>query len=193
MKIPAEIVQAGKAACQRYVAAKRAGESENMACIIAMRCPPGTRYSERAFLEGTGHNPFGKQSDFLTKVMLEDAKKAGIDTTGKVFKSGLADGRGFRDPLAWVSSLADVKRVCELRNRSCEGAVSHKSYRPDPTPDIPLADDIIEEFAVKEVLKNPETVRKMTPLELKEKIIHEHGAPARGGGTDKPRRKPKVA
>lgn len=180
MDAPPEVVSAGRYAVERYMAAKKAGESENMAVIIAMRTPPGTRYTERAFMEGRAHNPFGSQSDLLNRVAIADANEAGISTAGKVFMGGLADGRMFRDPMAWVSGYDDVKRVCAMRGRSCEGAVNYRAPDMPPTPDVPLAEDLIQEMALKECVENPDEVRKMKKGDLREKVIHKYGAPARG-------------
>ena len=69
-----------------------------------------------------------------------NAKRLGIDTTGKTWFPSLArKGRGLgRDPDAWVGQAegrGHIKRVCRKNNWSCEGSVKHKMRLEGPSPD----------------------------------------------------------
>ena len=80
---------------------------------------------------------------WIGDVYSKEAKAAGVDITGKVYKSSLADYPG--DQTAWVSDRHDVQRVCEEKGMSCRGAVNVKAQEPISAPvDAPLASDIID-------------------------------------------------
>jgi hypothetical protein len=49
----------------------------------------------------------------------------------------------------WVSSRADVKRICAEKNWDCEGSVSHKSVWDKPRADeqpYKVADDLVDNY-----------------------------------------------
>lgn len=183
--VPEEISSAAPAVQEHFIRMIEEGVSPSLALMFALKSPPGAKGTDRAFFEGCGHaSTLGIKDPWMDRVAHKEAREAGIATSGKTYKSGLADGRMWRDPLAWVGSADDVKKVCELRGYSCRGAVNYRNTRQvEPAPDVPLAPDIIAEFAQQKIAADPDIARKMSARELTEKIIHEHGSPARGKET----------
>lgn len=161
---------------ERYDAMIAAGESPMMAEMLALQCPPGIGGgAERTFFEGRGANPMAGMPEWQARGALAMAKKAGIVTAGKIYKPSLADKRGPADPLAWVSDLHDVKRVCELRNYEARGAVRHTARELPPVEAPRLAPDIVDDFVQQEIAKEP--LKKHNIGELREKVIEKHGRP----------------
>jgi hypothetical protein len=82
------------------------------------------------------------------KTLLAEAKAAGVNPRGKVYKGGLADFPG--DPRAWVESRGDCIRLAEERGITLEGGINYKppeTVAPTDWSDKPyrVADDIIED------------------------------------------------
>ena len=174
MDIPFSVRQAGREAIATYKEALPYGE--RWAEMVATRTPPGTKGTDRAFLEGRQNN---QQLDDLPKrqaqYMVREAKRAGINISGKHYVAGIADKRGWRDPAAWVSSNDDVLRVAHARRLSVSGTVN---YDPGPAPIKPkvLSESIIKDEMKKELRKNP----KANKGELREKIIDKHAYKVKG-------------
>jgi hypothetical protein len=105
-----------------YESMREAGESHNIAEMCAFRKGP-TLETDTTFTRGYGTHPFGKRppNPLAAKRYLAEAKKAGVNISGKRYLSGLARFPG--DPQAWVTSKSDVKKLCESRGWGCEGAV----------------------------------------------------------------------
>lgn len=103
----------------------------------------------------------------LTKLYKQRAAAAGVSTQGKHYFGKIADSMG--DPEAWVSSRADIKRVCEKRGWGCEGPGI--KVRPAVGPDEPgpyekpyrVADDVVSEAAELRIEKDGLT--DLTPKE----------------------------
>lgn len=129
-----------------YVALRMDGMSHPLAEMLALQSPPMSN-TDREFLEGRGgcYDQFkGQQEvgDYYSRL----ARGAGVDTTGKVYLSGLAAYPG--DPRAWVSGRGDVKKVCEERGWSCDGSVKVKGeVRVDTWGKYEVAPDIVRERA----------------------------------------------
>lgn len=171
-----ECVAAG--CVERYDALIKAGNSPGFAVMLAMRQPPGARGTERAFLEGdTIHHGLQHLPESMQMFHIAKARLAGINPTGKVYKSGLADNRGPGDPAAWVSSNEDVIAACRAKNRNCSGAINYQADELPPKPDVPLHPSLVAEFAQQEIAKDPRWKNK--PQELREKVIAEHGPACR--------------
>jgi hypothetical protein len=176
MSIPESVLSLGPDAVATYKAALPYGE--RWAEMCATRCPPGTKGSERAFLEGRQNN---EQFDTLPKrqaqYMIREAKQAGINPSGKYYCAGIADGRGWRDPAAWVSSNDDVLKVAKARRMAVSGSVN---YDPGPAPPQRklLAESIVRDEVRKEKRKNPTANAK----ELRAKVIEKHAYRAKGRG-----------
>lgn len=119
---PYPVVSTDPLAQARYEAMRATGQSHRFAEMAALRVFPGVM-TDSVFLEGhcNGSQFAGQEKigDHYRKI----AEDAGQDVKGKVYISGLAQFPG--DPRAWVDGRGDVKRLCEERNWSCDGAVSH--------------------------------------------------------------------
>lgn len=75
---------------------------------------------------------------------LNAAREAGVNPDGKVYDSRIAAFPG--DPEAWVGSVDEVRAVLEKRNWGCTGDMTVKCEPVPTAPDIPLADDIVEDL-----------------------------------------------
>lgn len=170
MSVPTEVMRAGPSAVETYLESIESGATEKFAVMCALRVPPGTKGSDRAFMEGRCNN---QQLDdlppLMAKYMVNEAKAAGINVTGKHYVSGLADSRAWQDPAAWVSSVDDVKRVAAARNLHVQGAVTHEGVREAPKRKQ-LSERIIKEEVARESRLNP----KAKAGELREKVIKNH-------------------
>ena len=157
---------------RRYEQLRKRGLSHNMAEILAFKQAPGTRYTEKAFLEGLKMN----MDDPVDRLVVETAQKAGVNTHGKVYVSGLADQRGPADPAAWVSTASDVISVAKRRQRQVDGALR---YDPGPVqpvePKRTIAPDLMKQL-VKQYRKQPK-YRKMKLSHLKREIVEKHAPP----------------
>jgi hypothetical protein len=174
MDIPFSVRERGREAVETYQRALPHGE--RWAEMCALQCPPGTKGTERAFLQGRNNM---EQFDSLPKrqaqYVLRDARRAGINPSGKVYCAGLADNRGWQDPAAWVSSNDDVLKVAKARRLAVSGSVN---YDPGPEPINPklLSERIIKDEMRKELRQNP----KANKGELREKIIDKHAYRVKG-------------
>jgi hypothetical protein len=125
----------------RYEMMRQAGESHNMAEMLATRSFPGLK-TDSIFNEGRCNgNQFEscpQRGDWLR----EQAEAAGVSTTGKYHCSGLARFPG--DPKAWVNDRADVLRVARENGMNVRGYVDYEAPEVEPTPDIPIADDLVQ-------------------------------------------------
>lgn len=148
-----------------------------MAELLQARQAPGTKNTDRAFLEGMSSGLTHGIDPMFAEQYYARARKAGINPTGKVFISQL--GRA-EDPLAWVSDLSDVKKACIAKGHGCE-PLGIKPVEKDPGPDIPLAADIVDDLAERRMEENPDLKAKIQEnpkklQELKEEVIDKHGA-----------------
>lgn len=175
MDIPWDVKAAGRAAIDTYLRSRAAGGSEKFAAMCALQTPPGSKGSDRAFMEGRMNN---QQLDGMPRRQAEyisrDARAAGINISGKYYCGGLADQRGWKDPEAWVSSSDDVLRVAKKRGKSVSGSVNYDAGPPPPPKRVALSERIIKEEIARERRLNPGL--KVT-RELREKIIHRHAHP----------------
>lgn len=167
MLVELPIISTDPAVQSFYEQMRHAGETHNMANMLAVRRAPGAR-TDREFLRGH-HSGSQFASDPTTgNEYSRIAKAAGVSPTGKVYKSSLARFPG--DPLAWVTGRGDVKRRCVQEGWSCEGAVTHK-VAPRQAPSIPLAQDIVDQHADQIIADDPSkaTKRKEVEAEVREK------------------------
>jgi len=170
MALPPDIQNADHATQAHYRQMVRDGQSPRFAEMCALQCPPGTRGTERAFMEGRNNNEQldgmpRKQAQWLSK----EAREAGISISGKYYCGGIADSRGWKDPEAWVSSNDDVLRVAKKRRMMVTGSVNY-----DPGPEPPkrklISESIVNDLVAKERKKNPSA----KVGELREKVIEKH-------------------
>jgi len=154
--IPAHIKALGIEACRLYQNAIDNGATEAFADMVAHQIPPGTKGSDRAFMEG---RLSGNWMDGMPKAaaqrMVRQARAAGINTTGKFYMGGLADKRAHLDPHAWVDSVADVKRVAKARDLEVRGIVDYTPPERPPKKSVGIAPDILNKAVKAEMEKNP--------------------------------------
>lgn len=154
-----------------YERLRAAGQTHLIAEMLAFRKPPGLNGSERAFFENRLLSHGFDECDPLADTFISEAKASGIDITGKVYQSTIADHRAHLDPQAWVSDTHDVIATAKERNLNLRGSVRVDAITDlDPTPDIPLADDIVER-EIKTLLATDPTKRGSDPRELREEVI----------------------
>lgn len=176
MKIPSEVERAGREAVESYKRALPYGE--RWATMVALQTPPGTSGTDRAFMEGRMNN---QQLDDMplrqAKYVAAEAREAGINISGKHYVGGIADGRGWRDPEAWVSNNDDILKVAQKRRLAVSGTVN---YDPGPAPPQRklISEKIVREEVAKERRRNPGA----KVGELREKVIEKHSYRLKGRG-----------
>lgn len=154
------------------------GCTPRLADMLASRSFPGTKGTDRAFLQGRPTD--GAQFEHVPLVgrhHLALAERAGVSVTGKVYNGTLARFPG--DPEAWVSGLGDVRRVCESRGWAAEGAITVKApsdVEPVATP-YRVADDLVERYVEDAIDENPDLAPKRAAVkeELAHKLAGIHG------------------
>ena len=137
------------------------GCAPSLADMLASRKFPGTKGTDRSFMQGRKLD--GSQFEGIPLVgnhHLCVAQKAGVNPAGKYYSGPLARYPG--DPEAWVDSVHDVKRICEKRGWECEGAIKVESPRYSGTEPGPyrVADDIVDDHLSHVLSERPELVPK---------------------------------
>jgi hypothetical protein len=125
---------------ERYLDMRLAGESRNMAEMLATRTFPGVK-TDAVFNEGKFSGDSGLVGAEQTWLRAR-AEAAGVSTAGKWYCRGLASYPG--DPNAWVGDRGDVLRVAREKNMTVHGYVEHRGREADPGDDLTIADDIID-------------------------------------------------
>ena len=170
MELPFEIANAPEHVQDHYRKMIQDGQSVQFALMCSLQQPPGTKGSDRAFMEGRYS---GNWLDELPKRqanwMVKEARAAGINPAGKFYLSGIADKRGHLDPEAWVDSVDDVKRVAKARNLNVQGMVNVQASEV-PRKDVALSPKIEQELAKKEISKQP----KLSMADAVEKVRKKH-------------------
>jgi hypothetical protein len=147
------IVSSNRALQQDYVDSRKQGNSHNVAEILAKRRPPAS-LTDREFNMGRHNNNQFADCPALGNYYRDIANKAGVATAGKYYVTGL--GRFPGDPRAWVRSRGEVLAIAKERNLVLDGLVSYRGdHVPDPTPDIPLAEDLWEQATNEILAKSP--------------------------------------
>lgn len=140
-----------------YRRLRRAGNAPGFAAMLALRSPPGSR-SDREFCRDFAH---GKQFDNMGRAsreyILREAKRAGINITGKIFKSGLGKPS---DPLAWVADRHDVLKTAQAKNLFVRGRVNYDPPELPPPPPTPLAPDMLKNRVLRQTAANPDLAAK---------------------------------
>jgi len=172
-ELPYEIKNAPKHVQEHYKKVLAMGYGERWALMTALRQPPGTRGTDRAFMQGRLD---GNWMDGIpprqAKKMVREAKAAGIDISGKYYMGGLADRRGHLDPEAWIDSVGDIKRVARKRNLNVSGIVNIEGHEVEPTKPA-LNQKIVNRLAKQAMASNP----KLTKAEAVSLVKQKH-APA---------------
>lgn len=169
--IPAHILAHSREAVRIYESALSNGATEAFAEMAALQSPPGTRGSERAFMEGRMDGSWmNSMPEHVARRMVRQAEKAGINTTGKFYMGGLADKRAHMDPEAWVESTDDVRRVAKKRSLEVHGIIDYVPPEAPPPKPIGLSKKIINENVKKELKKNPAMRREDAVEKVKDRM-----------------------
>jgi hypothetical protein len=150
------------------------GNNSGFAAMLAQRRPPGSKGTDRAFLEGT-HGWADRMWPVNARNIHSIAKKAGISTQGKIYKGGL--GRP-NDPMAWISSAGDVLAAAKAKGYTVTGAVNYQAPAQQPKR-IKMADDVAHDYMRRELAADPALAEKVKKkpkklMELKEKVVEKH-------------------
>jgi hypothetical protein len=168
MDIPLEVRQRGREAIDLYTRALPHGD--RFAAMVALQAPPGTKGTDRAFMQGRLNNEqLNDMPSRQAKYVAAEAKRAGIDISGRYYCGGVADKRGWRDPQAWVGGNDDVLRVAKARRMIVEGSVNY-----DPGPSPPQRKLISESIVQDEIKKAQRKDPTAKVGELREKVIEKH-------------------
>lgn len=157
-------VSGDRAVQARYEDLRLAGESHNMAELLATRSFPGLR-TDSIFNEGRCNGNQFEQCPDRGEYYRRIAEAQGVSTTGKSYLSGLAQYPG--DPRAWVSDRGDVLRVARENNLTVSGYVEYAPPEAEPRPPVTIAKDIVEREVADIVTKYPD----LTEDEVREKVI----------------------
>lgn len=171
MKYPNELKYASASVRRRYEAMIADGQTESWALMCALQQPPGTKGSDRAFMEGRNNNEWmANLPPAQAARMVREARAMGINTSGKFYMGGIADRRGHLDPEAWVSSVDDVKRVAVKRDLEVHGSVEYTPPQKEHKK-VDIAPDILAEQVRKERKKNPKLSKGEATEKVKDRIV----------------------
>jgi hypothetical protein len=170
--LPFDLQSASKDAQDHYRKMVADGQNPRFAEMCALQVAPGTRGTDRSFMEGRLNSQFFDSMPApLARRMIREAKASGINVAGKFYMGGLADKRAHRDPAAWIDSVADIKRVAQQRDLHVTGIVEHTPPEKPPRKSVDIAPDILRENVRKEMLSNP-TLKKGDAIErVKDRIV----------------------
>lgn len=146
------------------------GASPLFADLLASRQPPGTKGTDRAFLQDRMcGQQIAKLPPIIRKRFEDEAKKAGFKQINKPYVSALARFTG--DTYAYVDDVADLKRKCLERGISGTGIIDVQS--PTKAPKYtPLAEDIVAAEVDRTIAANPG--KKLDLREVREAVIDRH-------------------
>lgn len=171
-ELPPDIAAASREVQAHYCRMIEAGQHPRFAEMCALQTPPGTKGSDRAFMEGRLH---GNWMDSMPKVVAEaalrEARLAGISTTGKFFMGGIADKRGYKDPEAWVDSTSDVLNVCKKRDLEIHGIVDYVPPQKGPPKEVDINPRILREHVREEMKANPKLKKGEAIEKVKDRIV----------------------
>jgi hypothetical protein len=172
INLPPEIASSSPEVRDHYARMIEAGQSERWALMAALQQPPGTRGTDRAFMEGRYANEWMKNMPKpIAAKMLKEAREAGISTSGKFYMGGIADSRGHMDPEAWVDSAADVLRVAKKRDLEVHGIVDYVPPQKGPPKEIDINPRILNEHVRDEMKADPKLSRGEAVEKVKDRIV----------------------
>lgn len=151
-----------------YLEMRDNGVDHKLAEMLALRSPPMSN-TDREFWHGKCNGNQFEQTPWVGDAYRRQAEDCGVDPTGKVYISQLADYPG--DPRAWVDGRGDVQRICEERGWGSTGSVNVKA-RNDlaPEPDVAIADDIMQDLVEDKMEASP----GISAQEAKEAVTSKH-------------------
>lgn len=172
MTIPPDVEAAGPAAVAHFIKLVKAGQTERFAAMCACQKAPGTRGTDRAFMQGRLAGEWmNSMPRGLADQMVRQARAAGINTSGKFYMGGLADKRGCMDPEAWVDSAGDVLRVAKKRDLEVHGIVDYVPPQKGPPKEVDINPSILNEHVRKEMKANPKLKRQDAVEKVKDRIV----------------------
>lgn len=139
-------------------------DRERLADMLATRQPPGTKGTDRAYLQGVqcGSN-LDDMPAFSRKVAMAKAKAAGVNIEGKRYCSTL--GQTAYDPRAWFDNTYDLKKRAAELNIPITGIVTQGAHETPPKKPIGLAQDIVDAEVNAIIAKEPEKAKKRHNVE----------------------------
>jgi hypothetical protein len=151
----------------------RDGVAESLARMFALRQPPGTGGTDRAFM-------YGKQAGQELDGELEPIRKRRMARYKQLTGRNVPDNaRYFRqlarfpgDPRAFVSDRSEFKNRLIEDGHGCEDFGVKIAEAPPPDDKPRIAEPIMQQFLASEK-KKPENIGKKE-AELREKIIDKH-------------------
>lgn len=165
---------------EHYDLCIRNGCSPVLAEMLASHGFPGTRGTDRAYMQGRALN--GAQFDGIPLVGKHHramADAAGISTTGKWYAGTLARFPG--DPEAWVSGLDDLRETVQRRGWTCTGAIEVKQpkYLDVAPPKYQVADDLVERYVEDAIAEDPSLATKRDSVKeaIATKLAGRYGTP----------------
>ena len=170
--LPHEIAASSLEVQQHYRKLIADGSTERWAEMCALQRPPGLRGTDRALMQG---RLAGQWMDGVPKGlalrMVQEARAAGINVSGKFYMGGLADKRGHCDPAAWIDSVADIKKVAQQRDLHVQGIVDYTPPEKPPAKSVDISPDILKEHVRKEMAADPKLRRGEAIERVKERIV----------------------
>lgn len=171
-KLPYDIARSSSEVQRHYLQMVADGHGERWAEMCALQAPPGARGTDRALMQGryAGEWMNGMPPAMAAR-MVKEAQKAGINVSGKFYMGGLADKRAHLDPAAWIDSVADIKKVAQLRDLHVSGIVEHTPPEKPPQKSKDIAPDILREHVRKEMKANPKLSKGEAIEKVKDRIV----------------------
>lgn len=170
--IPYDIRIASESVQKHYARMIANGIQPRAAEMFALQKPPGVKGTDRTLMQGRYNGEqFNQMPPDHARNLITLAKRAGINPSGKWYCAGLADKRGPADPMAWVDSVSDVRKVAQTRNLTVRGAVDHEGAEVPPPPSKPLSERLTREMMKVEKERNP----TMKQGELREMVVAKYG------------------
>lgn len=153
---------------EHYLKCLGNGCSVRLAEMLALQSPPMSN-TDREFMEGRCNGNQFEKHPLLGDFYKQEAARAGVNTTGKTYLSGLASYPG--DPRAWVSGRGDAQKVCEERGWGCDGSVKVKATRfAESGGRYQVAEDIVQE-RVEEMLSSAPEPQKVDREEVRDQAV----------------------
>jgi len=160
-----------------YVQMRLDGQNHAFAEMCALRQPPGAMADGEFFRDqGTLADQFKGDEAKLEHITAVAKSQGYTPTPNDVYMPGLADYPG--DPLAFVPPTGGrhhIKKVCEEKNLECSGQVNVKRVEKEPSRNVPLAEDLVQEAVADMHVTDPDLCRKATYQDLREEAIYRHG------------------
>lgn len=163
-----------------YEQCRSDGESHNFAEICAFRSAPGVS-TDTTYMAGVGtlRQQCGDDDKEVDRLVSAAKKLGHTPNASDLYNPTLA--RCLGDPLAFVpasNAKAHVRKVCEMRGKSCEGLVNYTApeREPAPEPKHRLHPRLVDDEIRKAVALDPGLkTRKGAIKRLRQEVDAKHG------------------